>query len=66
MKRQFYFDDVERDLIRCALALWKYRLAEREANVSGDGHHYAKHFTLRRIDALMERMEEPKTAEGQS
>lgn len=61
MKRQFYLDDVERDLIRCALALWKHRLSPAVENAS-NGHHYAKYFTLRRIEELEKRLKEPAAA----
>lgn len=62
MKRQFYFDEVERDLLRNALALWKYRLSAVN-EPAGHGHHYAKHFTLGRIEAMERRLAElPQTA----
>jgi hypothetical protein len=59
MKRQFYLDDVERDLIRSALELWKHRLLDLESNVGASAHIAAKHFTVRRIDELLIRMQEP-------
>jgi hypothetical protein len=63
MKRQFYLDDVERDLIRAALALWKYRLDDARESSHGHGHWYAKDFTVRRIKALESRLQEPVEAE---
>jgi hypothetical protein len=59
MKRQFYLDDVERDLLRNALALWRCRLTESET--ASNGHYFAKLFTLKQIEAMEERLREPTT-----
>jgi len=58
MKRLFYLDDVERDLIRCALSLWRLRLEKSETS-GGQGHHYAANFTVGRIKELEKRLQEP-------
>lgn len=61
MKRQFYLDDVERDLLRNALALWRFRLDDSK-EMCGYGHHYARLFTLKQIAAMEKRLKEPAEA----
>lgn len=63
MKRQFYLDDVERDLLICAIELWKHRLDKSVENVSSSGHWYAARFTERRLAAMKARLEAPEKKE---
>lgn len=58
MKRQFYFDEIERDLLRCALGFWKFQLDDQREPHPGTAHYRAKKFTLRRIDAMETRLQE--------
>jgi hypothetical protein len=58
MKRQFYFDEVERDLLRCALGFWKAQLDDQREPHPGAAHYRAKKFTLRRIEAMEARLAE--------
>jgi hypothetical protein len=61
MKRQFYFDCPERDLLRTALSALKH------LGTLGEGRGYAAKqcitFTSRRIDELIERLSEPSTGD---
>jgi hypothetical protein len=58
MKRQFYLDDVERDLMRCALMFWSERIAAG-MNVP-HAHVKCGEFTQRRIAGLLTRLQEPE------
>ena len=56
MKRQFYFDHTERDLLRTGLLALKYL-----GNLGAAQGHAARQcveFTSRRIDELIERLSE--------
>jgi hypothetical protein len=59
MKRAFYFDDIERDLLRCALSVWY----EESSNGSlSRAHRTCVHFTGRRLKEMIERLREPEPA----
>jgi hypothetical protein len=55
MKRQFYLDDVERDLLRCALEFWSSEIAE---GLASKAHRKCGAFTQRRISQMLERLQE--------
>lgn len=57
MKRQFYFDHVERDLLRCALSF--LRAHTEVGTYTPEGVVPACKFTARRIDELLARLQEP-------
>lgn len=65
MKLQFYFDHVERDLLRSALERWlATNKSEREAQYDKpkSGHFWAGNFTDRRIKEMLARLQEPTGA----
>lgn len=59
MKRQFYFDQVERDLLRLALEFWSERIAAG-AGVP-QAHIKCGKFAQRRITEMLARLKEPPT-----
>ncbi len=59
MKRQFYFDAVERDLLRCALEFWSKEIAD---GMASKAHQKCGAFTQRRIADMLARLAEPTQA----
>lgn len=59
MKRQFYFDDVERDLLRVALKFLSERI-EGGLNVPS-AHIKCGEFAQRRITEMLARLQESPT-----
>lgn len=57
MKRQFYFDEVERDLLRCALEFWSAEIAD---GMASKAHQKCGGFTQRRIRAMLAKLKEPE------
>jgi hypothetical protein len=55
MKRQFYFDHVERDLLRCALEFWS---AEISDGLTSKAHRKCGEFTQRRLAEMKSRLSE--------
>jgi hypothetical protein len=55
MKRQFYFDDVERDLLRCALVFWSAEISE---GLASKAHRKCGEFTQHRIAEVKARLQE--------
>lgn len=56
MRRQFFLDHVERDLLR--VALFNLRANCNAASAASRGQERALQFTTRRIDELLERFKE--------
>lgn len=59
MKRQFYFDEVERDLLRCALEFWGAEISE---GLASKAHQKCGGFTQRRIREMLARLKEQENA----
>lgn len=53
MKKQFWFEDVERELLSEALALWSDRLGIESA---GEAHKSAKKFTMLQIKKMQQKI----------
>lgn len=58
MKRQFYFDAVERDLLRTALERFKDGIERERKSDLATSHWCAGEFVERRVDEMLERLKE--------